>query len=298
MIANNNRAGEVLAPSELILNEDGSIFHLKLYPHQIAHDIIVVGDQNRVELISSFFDKIEVQVSNREFCTHTGWYNEKRITAVSSGIGVDNIDIVINELDALVNIDLETRKVKETITSLNIVRIGTCGALQPEIEPGEFILSQYGFGMDGMLNYYTLDFEEEEIELSRALTSHLKMDEFGITPYLAKADQSLVDKIGEGMHHGITATASGFYAPQGRALRLKVALPEQNDLLETFIFKGKKVQNFEMETSAIFGLGGALSHKCCTVCVAVANRPLKKALTSYKPKIQELIGVVLGRLTS
>lgn len=298
MIAQNNRKGKTIAPSELILNEDGSVFHLHLLPHQLAENIIVVGDQERVELISNNFDKVDCRVSNREFCTHTGWYNGKRITAMSSGIGVDNIDIVLNEVDALVNIDFQTRTVKEDITSLNIVRIGTCGALQPEIEPGEFILSLFGYGMDGMLNYYDLEFEEDEIELSNALTSHLRMDSFGVKPYLAKANLELVEKIGEGMHQGITATASGFYAAQGRSLRLNLSLPAQNDLLENFIFKGKRVLNFEMETSAIFGLGGALSHKCCTVCVAVANRPLKKALTAYKPKIQELIKVILDRLTS
>jgi len=287
-----------LAPSELILNEDGSIFHLKLYPHQIARDIIVVGDQGRVKLISSLFDKIEHKVENREFCTHTGWYNGKRITAISSGIGVDNIDIVLNELDALVNVDLETRTVKKEVSSLNIVRIGTCGALQPEIEPGDFVQSLYGYGMDGMLNYYNLGFEPEEVELSRALTQHLGMDSFGIQPYLAKANKELANRIGEGMHKGITATASGFYAAQGRALRLNLALPEQNNLLETFRFNDLRVLNFEMETSAIFGIGGAMNHKCCTVCVAVANRPLKKALTNYKPKVQELIQLILDRLTN
>lgn len=297
MIPQNERSGQYLADSELILNSDGSVYHLKLKPHQLAKNIIVVGDQDRVAMISSFFDEVTHKVKNREFCTHTGTYNGIPITAISSGIGVDNIDITLNEIDALVNVDLESRTVKNDTSSLNIVRIGTCGALQSEIKPGDFVLSKYGFGLDAMLNYYSLKYTDEELELNQKLISHLGMDNFPLKPYLAKANEEIVDLIGEGMHHGITATASGFYAPQGRAIRLNPNLKNQNDLLESFRYKKHKVVNFEMETSALFGLGGSLGHKCCTVCVAVANRPLKQAITNYKPYINQLIETVLGRLT-
>ena len=298
MIATNKHAGEFLPPSELILNDDGSVYHLKLKPDQIADKIIVVGDQQRVKLISSFFDTIDCEVQNREFCTHTGWFNNTRITAISSGIGTDNIDITLNELDALVNIDLINRRVKSDLTSLDIVRIGTCGGLQAEVEPGDFVLSQYGFGLDGMLNYYDVDFTDEEIELNHSLKNYLNLAKFGIQPYISKASNKLTKLLSEGMHKGITITANGFYAPQGRSMRLGLALPGFNDLLETYKFNDLKVLNYEMETSALFGLGGSMGHNCSTVCVAVANRPTKKALVNYKPKVTELVELVLDRLTN
>lgn len=298
MQAQNKRAGEYLAESELILNADGSVYHLKLKPEHVCDNVIVVGDQNRVAMISEHFSEVLFQVQSREFCTHIGLYNGERIMAISSGIGVDNIDITLNELDALANIDFETRTVKAETKSMNIVRIGTCGALQPHIHPGEFVLSKYGFGLDGMLNYYDLEFSDEEKELNSALTKHLEMDNFSLQPYTAKASDALIEKLQDGMHSGVTATASGFYAPQGRAIRLNPALNKQNDLLESFTFNNQQVVNFEMETSALLGLGGSLGHNCCTVCVAVANRPLKKALTNYKPYVNELIKLVLDRLTN
>jgi uridine phosphorylase len=297
MKSQNKRAGKFLPESELILNPNGSVYHLKLKPENIGDKIIVVGDQYRVQMISDQFDHLEFKVQNREFCTHTGLKNGKRVTALSTGIGVDNIDIVLNELDALINVDLEKRVVLPTTQSLEIIRIGTCGALQPEIEPGNFVCSSHGFGLDGMMNYYQLEYTKMETELLSQLVNHCNLKGFGISPYLAEANKALIDTIGHDMHQGITATASGFYAPQGRAVRLEPSLTALNDLLESFQWNNNRVVNFEMETSALFALGSSLGHKCLTTCVAVANRPLKKALTNYKPYVQELIELVLARLT-
>lgn len=283
--------------SELILNPDGSIYHLKLRPEDIADTIIVVGDQNRVEAISKHFDTIECKKSNREFYTHTGTFNGKRISALSTGIGTDNIDIVINELDALVNIDLENRTLKTEHKSLNIVRLGTSGALQPDIEVDSFVISEYGMGMDGLLNFYNYGNITED-EISDAFMKHTNWNDRLAYPYVIKAADSLVTKIGSGLKKGITATAPGFYGPQGRVLRLPLIDPDINAKVESFDFDGTRITNFEMETSALFGLGKLLGHNTVTVCDIIANRVTKNFSKDYKKSVESLIQLVLERLTA
>lgn len=289
---------ERIKESELIINPDGSIYHLKLRPEDIAENIIVVGDQNRVEAISKHFDTIECKKSNREFYTHTGTFNGKRISVLSTGIGTDNIDIVINELDALVNIDLEERKLKEKLTSLNIVRLGTSGALQPDIEVDSFVVSEYGMGMDGLLNFYDYgDITEDEI--SNAFIMHTKWNERLAYPYVIEASDKLVQKIAkDDLKKGITATAPGFYGPQGRVLRLPLIDPHINSKVESFNYDGYRIVNFEMETSALFGLGKLLGHNTVTVCDIIANRVTKKFSKDYKKSVESLIQLVLDRLTA
>lgn len=286
-----------IAPSELVLNDDNSVYHLNLHPHQIAKDIIVVGDPGRVELISSCFDEVEHKVSNREILTHTGQLNGKKISVMSTGMGTDNIDIVLNELDALVNIDLTNRVIKEEHTSLNIVRIGTSGALQADIPINSFVTSTYGLGLDGLMNYYTYESSLEESELLKQFylqTGYLK--EFA-QPYFVKASDELFNLLSEGCYTGITATAGGFYGPQGRVLRIPLKEKDINAQLNKFNFNNNKVVNFEMETSALYGLSRALGHNACTVCVVVANRFTNQFSKDYKPAMKELISHVLAKLT-
>lgn len=285
-----------IAPSELILNPDGSIFHLHLLPEQIAQDIIVVGDQGRVETISKHFDTIECKVSNREFTTHTGIFRGKRFSALSTGIGTDNIDIVLNELDALVNIDLKTREIKEKKTSLNIVRIGTSGALQGDIPVDSFVASSHGMGLDGLLNYYAGMADCDEPAIAEAFMKHAGWLKGLPYPYVVKASEKLLNLLAHDQIQGITATAPGFYGPQGRELRLKPALPDLNEKLGSFRFEKHRVTNFEMETSALYGLGKLLGHECCTICAIIANRVLKGYSKDYKAAIERLIVLVLERL--
>ncbi|MBN4072131.1 nucleoside phosphorylase [Flavobacteriales bacterium AH-315-E23] len=283
--------------SELVLNPDGSIYHLKLKPEHIANDIIVVGDQSRVNKVSDHFDHIEHKIQNREFVTHTGTFNGKRISAMSTGIGTDNIDIVLNELDAIVNIDLETRTVKEEKTSLNIIRLGTSGAVQEDIPVDSMVLSSYGLGFDGLLNFYA-SADVVEQEMSRAFIEHTGWGESLSTPYIVKASEALVAKIGEGMTQGITATAPGFYGPQGRVLRLPVAHPAQNEKLGSFSYENHRITNYEMETSALYGLGKMLGHNTCTVCAIIANRIVQKYSKDYQTTVSKMIKIVLERLTA
>ena len=285
-----------LLPSELILNPDGSIYHLDLLPKDIADDIIVVGDQHRVKRISSFFDKIDVIKEKREFVTHTGWYKGKRITAISTGIGCDNIDIVINELDAIANIDLKTRLIKETPRKLNIIRLGTSGALQADIPVDSFVISSYGLGFDGLAQFYKTDFEEDELSLQKAFIKDINWKPELNQPYFAKGDSELISKIEKGMIKGITATANGFYGPQGRSLRLSPNVPDLNEELNQFNFEGHRITNFEMETSALYALGGMLGHNTATVCAIIANRFTKTFSADYKKTVDELIKVLLERL--
>jgi uridine phosphorylase len=285
-----------LLPSELILNPDGSIYHLNLLPEDIADDIIVVGDQHRVKRISSFFDKIDVQKEKREFVTHTGWYKGKRITALSTGIGCDNIDIVINELDAIANIDLKTRLIKTNPRKLNIIRLGTSGALQADIPVDSFVISSYGLGFDGLAQFYKGSFEEDEKALQQAFIKDVNWKEELNQPYFAKANNELVERIEEGMIKGITATANGFYGPQGRSLRLSPNVPDLNERLNQFSFEGHRITNFEMETSALYALGGMLGHNTATVCAIIANRFTKTFSEDYKKTVDELIKVLLERL--
>lgn len=282
--------------SELILNPDGSIYHLKLHPEQIADTIIVVGDQGRVPVVSKYFDSIEHQVQNREIVTHTGRIGDKRITALSTGMGTDNIDIVLNELDALVNIDLGNRTVKEKHHSLDIIRIGTSGSLQADIPVDSFLLSTHGIGFDGLLNFYKAEYTEEEIELTEAFCEHINWNGKIAKPYVIEGSQELINSLSEGMHLGMTATAPGFYGPQGRQLRLSPAIENLNELLTDFNHNGKRVTNFEMETSALYGLGRALGHRTATCCLIIANRLAKTYSKDYKKTMEKLIQDVLGKI--
>ena len=287
-----------IGDSELILNSDGSVYHLKLRPENISENIIIVGDQGRVETISQHFSNIECKIQNREFVTHTGTYNGKRITALSTGIGTDNIDIVINELDALVNIDLENRTIKENLTSLNIVRLGTCGALQGDIPVDDFVMSSYGLGFDGLLNFYVHERNIFEEEITEAFIEHMKWNVNLARPYTVKASEKLANKIGEGLFKGITATASGFYGPQGRQLRIAPYDDLLNEKMETFNFNGNRITNFEMETSALYGLGAILGHNTLTICTVIANRVSKQYSKDYHPSVEKMIQMVLNRITA
>lgn len=285
-----------IASSELIITPKGSIYHLDLLPHQIAENIIVVGDQNRVEQISKYFDVIEHKVAKREFVTHTGTYKGKRISAVSTGIGCDNIDIVINELDALFNIDLNTRLPKPNTTSLNIIRIGTSGALQADIPVDSYVISSYGLGFDGLLGFYDAEYEADELELQRNFLNQINWPTYCNPPYFAKGSDALINKLKDGMTVGITATANGFYGPQGRSLRLRASMPDLNEHLNGFKSGEHRITNFEMETSALYGLAGLLGHNACTVCAIIANRYNKTYSKDYTVPIDNLIKIVLEKL--
>jgi len=286
-----NKIGE----SELILNPNGSVYHLNLLPENIANDIIVVGDPGRVERISRHFDKIEFKIHNREFITHTGYFKGKKITALATGIGTDNIDIVINELDALVNIDLKKRIVKENHTTLNIIRLGTSGALQPDIPVDSAVMSSHGIGFDGLMNFYKVDKGTFDDDMSESFIKHSGWLEKLPFPYVAKCSPILKKKIGDDFHVGLTATAPGFYGPQGRVLRLQTAIPDLNEKLETFSYKGNRIANFEMETSALYALSGLLGHNALTVCAVIANRIRKEYSKDYKKTVDVLIEKILNR---
>ncbi len=284
--------------SELIINSDGSIFHLHLRPEQLADNIILVGDPGRVDLVASFFDNVELTVSNREFVTKTGTYNGKRISAISTGIGTDNIDIVVNELDALANIDLETRLPKKEHRTLNMIRIGTSGALQGFIPVDSFLLSKKAIGFDGMLNFYANRDEVSDLEFEKAFKSYVDWSEKLASPYVVPASTKLLNKLdGDDMIQGVTISANGFYGPQGRVLRLQTLDPKLNDKIEHFDFNGEKITNYEMESSAIFGLSAMLGHHAACVCAIIANRVNKNASADYKPTVKRLINTVLDRLT-
>lgn len=287
----------IIPETELILNPNGSVYHLRLLPENISENIIIVGDQGRVETVSAFFDSIEFKVQNREFVTHTGTYNGKRITVISSGIGTDNIDILINELDAAVNIDLKTRLIKKEHTSLNIVRIGTSGALQADIPVDKFVVSTHGLGFDGLLNYY-LDLPQiNDNEVSEAFIRQTNWNKNLPYPYAVKGSETLINKIGFDLYKGITATAPGFYGPQGRKLRLTPWVEDFNQQLTDFKHKENRITNFEMETSALYGLGALLGHQTCTVCAIIANRVVKQYSKNYHAAVEQLIQLVLERLT-
>ncbi|HET6244954.1 MAG: nucleoside phosphorylase [Bacteroidetes bacterium] len=287
-----------ISESELILNSDGSVYHIRLLPEHVADDVIVVGDPARVELISSKFDRVDFKIYNREFITHTGSFNNKRITVIATGIGTDNIDIVLNELDAAVNIDLQTRQIKEQKRSLNIIRIGTSGALQADIPVDSFVVSSYGLGFDGLLHFYAGWENINEKEITQAFIDHSKWKAECASPYVIKGSEVLINKLGKGIRKGITATACGFYAPQGRKLRAGLSMPQMNELLTTFNHKQLQITNFEMETSALYGLGTLLGHNTCTVCAIIANRIIKEYSRDYKLAVDKLIDHVLEKLTS
>ncbi len=287
------------AESELIINADGSVFHLHVKPEQLADRIILVGDPGRVPLVASYFDTIECDVQSREFHTITGMYKGKRISAVSTGIGCDNIDIVLNELDALTNIDFNTRRLKAQLRSLTLVRIGTCGGLQPHTPTGTFICSEYSIGFDGLLNFYAGRNEVCDAEFEQAFVNHMGwMGNTCMThPYVIAADAELTDRIAAtDMIRGVTISACGFFGPQGRELRIPLADPDQNAKIESFSYKEHVITNFEMESSAVAGLSRLMGHRATTVCMVIANRRAKEADTGYKNTIGTLIEKVLQRI--
>jgi len=285
------------APSELVINEDGSAFHLHVRPEQIAHKIILVGDPGRVDLVASHFESRECEIQSREFRTITGVFQGKRISVLSTGIGCDNIDIVMNELDALVNIDFSTRTEKSSLTSLEIIRIGTCGGLQPETPLGTFIASVKSIGFDGLLNYYAGRNDVCDLELEEAFRKHMDWSPLKGAPYVSTANPDLIDRIaGTDMVRGITIACGGFYGPQGRQIRLSIQDPQQNEKVEAFRYKGLKICNFEMESSALAGLSALLGHRAMTCCMVVANRYAKEMNTEYKNTIDSLITKVLDRI--
>jgi len=281
--------------SELVLNDKGQVYHLGLLPENIAHKIILVGDQDRVGLISQFFDSIEHKSSHREFVCHTGTYKNKKISALSTGIGTDNIDIVINELDALVNIDLVTRSDKQELTSLEIIRIGTCGILQKNIPVHSWIVSSFALGLDNVAHFYSIQFSKEEIEMANKLTSFIALPS-NIKPYLIESNKSITDRlISDKTFNGITITSSGFYGPQGRKLRLKTHTEELQIKLGQYK-SNLPVLNFEMESSALFALGRELGHQCSTICLGVANRPNMEFSKGYQKEMESLILHTLDRI--
>lgn len=287
----------MIKESELILNSDGSIYHLNLRPEQVADTIILVGDPNRVPRVSAYFDTIEFSTQKREFCTHTGTYKGKRLTALSTGIGPDNIDIVINELDALFNIDLHTRKPKEQLTSLNIVRFGTSGSLQADIPVDSFVLSSHGLGMDNMLHAYKDAPKVREIAMEEAFMAHTQWNTDKGRPYIVGCGETLKQRLlTDKVFEGITGTAPGFYGPQGRMLRLPVQDPTLNDKLHSFNYKGYRMTNLEMETSAIYGLSKLLGHQAVSLNAIIANRAAGTFTKDTKKVVENLIVYGLEQL--
>jgi uridine phosphorylase len=287
-----------LPASELVLNPDGSIYHLALRPEQVGDLVFLVGDPGRVERISRHFDRIEHRSSNREFVAHTGEFGGTHITVLSSGIGTDNIDIVINELDALVNIDLNTRRPKAETKALRIIRLGTCGALQEDIPVDSRIVSAFGVGMDNVLHYYAYENTDAELRLLNHLIEAADWPGNLPLPYVAQGDRKLVELLGQDNITGITLTAGGFYAPQGRQLRALPAVDGFNETLSAFSHEDLRVTNFEMETSALFGLAGMLGHRACTVCTVVANRLRKEYSQDHEAAIDRMILEALDRATA
>lgn len=287
------------ASSELIINDDGSVFHLHVKPEWLANKVILVGDPGRVALVASHFQHKECEVESREFKTVTGVYNGKRITVVSTGIGCDNIDIVMNELDTLANIDFNTREEKSQLRQLELVRIGTCGGLQPNTPVGTFICSQKSIGFDGLLNFYAGRDEVCDLDFQHAFLNHMEWSGSmcAPAPYVIDSNAELIERIAcDDMVRGVTIAANGFFGPQGRELRIPLADPKQNEKIENFEYNGYRITNFEMESSALAGLSRLMGHKATTVCMVIANRLIKEANTGYKNTIDTLIKTVLDRI--
>ena len=286
----------IIPPSELPINADGSAFHLHIKPEQLAQTVVLVGDPERVTMVATFFDVIECEIRSREFHTITGIYKGKRISCVSHGIGTDNIDIVVTELDALANIDFAKRTVKEKHTSLTLVRVGTSGGLQEFCPVGSYVVSEYSMGFDGLLNFYKTTDGILEMNIENAFKTHTDWSPRLAAPYVVQADKELVERIGFDMIKGITISAPGFYGPQGRFVRIPLAFPQLNEKIESFNFNGHKITNFEMESSALAGLGKMLGHKAMTVCAIIAGRVSHTMNTSYKGTMEALIETVLQRI--
>ncbi len=285
------------AESELIINSDGSIFHLHLKPEQLADKVILVGDPGRVALVASHFETKECEVSNREFLTITGTYHGKRITVQSTGIGCDNIDIVLNEMDALANIDFQTRTSKPQLRSLEIVRIGTCGGLQPDVPTGTYVATVKSIGFDGLLNFYAGRDKVCDLSLEQSFKEYVKWQDKMGNPYVSVSDTGLLNRIADkDMVRGYTIACGGFFGPQGRQLRVPLADPKLNEKIESFDYDGFHITNFEMESSAVAGLSSLMGHKALTVCMVIANRVAKKAESNYKNDIDGLITTVLDRI--
>lgn len=287
-----------IAESELIINARGAIYHIDLRPEELAQNIIIVGDPDRVGMVSKYFDKIEVKRQHREFVSHTGLLGKKRITCTSTGIGPDNIDIVLNEFDALVNIDFETRTIKKDLTSLNIMRIGTSGSLQADIPVDSWVAGTHGLGLDNLLNYYRLEHNEQEKELLQSFVTQTQLHSQICNPYISLASASLLKHFVDGFHQGITVTCPGFYGPQGRVLRLGIRNPELIDRLTEFRFGQHRISNFEMETSAIYGLGRLLGHHCLSLNAIIANRIAKEFTKDAHSLVDSLIKTVLETISS
>ena len=284
----------IIAETELILNTENKIYHLNLTKDEIADTIILVGDPDRVSIISNKFDSIEYKVQNREFITHTGTLNGKKISAIATGIGTDNIDIVVNELDALVNIDFKTRTINKKKKKLNLIRLGTSGALQKDIEVGSFLVSFFGLGFDNIAHFYKSE-EIIEHDMSNKYMKHANWPENLSTPYIVKASDNLLSLFTD-IKKGITATAPGFYGPQGRILRLKPNITNLHEKMESFNYEENKITNFEMETSALYYLGQSLGHNTITICAIIANRLTKEYSKNYKKTVEEMINLVLKRI--
>ncbi|NLA61660.1 MAG: nucleoside phosphorylase [Bacteroidales bacterium] len=286
----------VIPDSELIINSDGTVFHLHIKPEQLADKIIVMGDPGRVAMTASFFDSIEFDVQSREFHTVTGMYKGKRITAMSHGIGTDNIDIVITELDALANVDFKTREVKKDFKQLSIVRVGTSGGMQPHCPVGSFVVAEKSIGFDGVIHYYDGSADVREPEFEESFKKHVNWSPLHCSPYVVDSDKELVERIGHDMIKGVTISAIGFYGPQGRHVRLPLADPELNSKIESFRFEGHSITNYEMESSALAGLGKMMGHKAMTVCSIIANRVALESNADYQVSIEDLIKIVLERI--
>ena len=287
-----------IPPSELIINDDGSIFHLHLTPDQLADTVILVGDPGRVAMVSEFFDEVECRVSNREFNTVTGRYKGKRMTVLSTGIGIGNIDISVTELDALANIDFSTRQEKSEKRQLTLVRLGTSGAIQPDIKVGEVVFSRTSLGFDGLLNYYAGRNEVCDLALEKAFVEHTGWNPQLPAPYFIDADKRLFEHFKDVTREGITIAAPGFYAPQGRWVRLQPQDPALNAKIETFEYAGRKITNFEMEGSALAGLAALMGHRAATICTIIAQRVALDACTDYKPFVKKMIQTALDKLAA
>lgn len=286
----------IIPESELIINSDGSVFHLHLKPEQLSDKIIMMGDPERVSLTASFFDSIEYDIQSREFHTITGTYKGKRITALSHGIGPDNIDIVITELDALANVDFKTREVKKDFNQLTMVRVGTSGGLQPHCPIGSYVVAAKSIGFDGVLNYYEGRNDITLNEFEEAFKKYVGWNPQHCAPYVVRADEELVQRIGYDMIPGVTISAIGFYGPQGRYVRMSLANPDLNSKIETFRYKDDMITNYEMESAPLAGLGRLMGHKAMTICTIIANRLAGESNANYKGSIEDLIKKVLDRI--
>ena len=288
----------VIAPSELIINADGTIFHLHLKPEQLADTVILVGDPARVDTIAAHFDSVECNVSNREFNTVTGYYKGKRMSVISTGIGIGNIDICVTELDALANVDFATRTVKDTFRRLTLVRLGTSGALQEDIEVGEVVFARTSVGFDSLLGYYAGRNDVCDLDMQHAFMEHTQWSELLAPPYFVNADNELWEHFKDSVTEGITIAAPGFYAPQGRYVRLQPADMNLNEKIEAWRYDGRRITNFEMEGSALAGLAALMGHRATTICTIIAQRVAKKAQPDYKPYVEAMIRMALDKLAT